>query len=334
MIVPTVILLLIHSIHGTNISMSMECVLQFEEYHRCKIGLQEEFEAKARSGELEGQVENDFRERKTCNFLTAYQNCSEHFTEDCLSDQELYFLRDNEMARIDIQKNEMLPNWDPEKCPPTRHYLYRLQNGYVGFLEDCHDAVLELRSCRKRATFSYYEAIFNDEVSDYERPNLVCDLHTSVLSTCPALAPATCFSDDLLQKMNFWMFVEKSNIPEIFSYQAETCQAVKEVFDSWSEIKKFHLDALIKVYTTEELFMKNAAVNKGMIVVSKTKTINREDVDALPTILQSLRENLLDEMKEKAFKENAQAIVGLKIEIHSVFEGILNMVLYGTLASY
>ena len=109
---------------------------------------------------------------------------------------------------------------------------------------------------------------------------------------------------------------------------------LREVFDSWSEIKKFHLDALIKVYTTEELFMKNAAVNKGMIVVSKTKTINREDVDALPTILQSLRENLLDEMKEKAFKENAQAIVGLKIEIHSVFEGILNMVLYGTLASY
>ena len=109
---------------------------------------------------------------------------------------------------------------------------------------------------------------------------------------------------------------------------------LREVFDSWSEIKKFHLDDLIKVYTTEELFMKNAAVNKGMIVVSKTKTINREDVDALPTILQSLREHLLDEMKEKAFKENAQAIVGLKIEIHSVFEGILNMVLYGTLASH
>ena len=80
-----------------------------------------------------------------------------------------------------------------------------------------------------RATFSYYEAIFNDEVSDYVRPNLVCDLHTSVLSTCPALAPTTCFSDDLLQKMNFWMFVEKSNIPEIFSYEAETCQAVKYV---------------------------------------------------------------------------------------------------------
>ena len=58
-----------------------------------------------------------------------------------------------------------------------------------------------------------------------------------------------------------------------------TIFTLREVFDSWNEVKKFHLDDLIEVYTTEELFMKKAAVNKGMIVVSKTKTINKEDVE-------------------------------------------------------
>ena len=50
-------------------------------------------------------------------------------------------------------------------------------------------------------------------------------------------------------------------------------------------------------------------------------------------IQEASKDELLFELKEKAFEKNAAAIAGLKIEIYSVFEGLHNMVLYETLSS-
>ena len=73
------------------------------------------------SGEIDtNKVENDYQERLACRIHTAYLDCSKHFNEDCFAEHELQMMRDNDIARIGIPNKRQLPNWDSEKCPPTR----------------------------------------------------------------------------------------------------------------------------------------------------------------------------------------------------------------------
>jgi len=328
MLFPAFILLFLHSTHGT--TLSANCIRQFEEFHQCRKRHYEELRAKMHSGEIDTKkVENDYQERLACRIHTAYMNCSKHFNEDCFAEHELQMMRDNDIARIGIPNKRQLPNWDSEKCPPTRDYLYRVKNGYAGFPEECNEAIKAMRSCKDRAGKTFIENFYNETKDEIEN---ICEYQKALLFACPAQAPTTCFSPELLKKMNFWLFVERSGVP-IWLRDDETCPYVKEVLDNWTEAKKFHVDAGIKVFTTNEVIMDKPVEYLGMIVASKSKSIGRNDAEKLLKIQEETKDELLFELKEKAFDKNATAIAGLKIEIYSVFEGMLNMVLYGTLVS-
>jgi len=316
--------------------LSSNCIRQFEEFHQCRKRYQEEWRVKEQSGEIdEKTVENDFQERQACRFVLGYHNCSNHFNEECFADNELQMMRDNEMAvMMGMLTPRRLPKWDSEKCPPTRDYLYRLKNGYAGFSEECNQAVKELRSCKERAGQKFSEDMekhYNDE-DEALLKKTTCEYQTALMFTCPSRAPTTCFSPELLKKMNFWVFIKEADVP-IFLRGGESCSVDKKVLESWSEAKRIHTDA-IQVYTTDKVVIDKASEYLGMVSASKTKTIGKSDIGQLLKIQETTKDELLFELKEKAFDKNATAIAGLKIEIYSVFEGMLNMVLYGTLVSF
>lgn len=328
MIFPAFILLFLHSTHGTRLSAN--CIRQFEEFHRCRNRHYEEIRSKIDAGEIDLKtVEKDYQERVACRFHTAYINCANHFNEDCFAEHELQMMKDNDMDRIGLPNKNQLPNWDSEKCPPTRDYLYRVKNGYTGFPEECDEAIKEMRSCKHKAVKTYFENVDNETKDKIES---LCEKQKALLVTCQAQVPTTCFSPELLKKMNFWLFIERSGIP-LWSRDGESCPYVKEVLDNWSEAKKFHVDTGIQVFTTNGVIMDKPVEYLGMVVASKSKTIGKSDAGELLKIQEETKEELIFQLKEEAFEKNATAIAGLKIEIYSVFEGMMNMVLYGTLVS-
>ena len=92
--------------------------------------------------------------------------------------------------------------------------------------------------------------------------------------------------------------------------------------------------AAIEVYTTNEVVMAKAVENKGFLSSSKVETVKKEDVAEFPKIIKQLQQDLIHELREKALKLNANAIVGLNIEINPLFDGVFNVLVYGSAVSF
>ena len=97
--------------------------------------------------------------------------------------------------------------------------------------------------------------------------------------------------------------------------------------------------AAVEVYTTNEPVMAKEIEYKGMLLVSKVKSSNmfsnigsgsKVRIKGLSKLTSDIREELLLELREKAVQAGANAIVGLRMETNSLFEGVLDMVVYGT----
>merc|ERR1712083_467186 len=99
----------------------------------------------------------------------------------------------------------------------------------------------------------------------------------------------------------------------------------------------------MEVYTTNEPVMARQIHYKGMILVSKNKSRNMfsdigsgfkslvgGEIKGLSKLTSDLRDELLWELKEKAATARANAVVGLRMETNTIFEGVLDMVVYGT----
>eukprot|EP00092_Neocalanus_flemingeri_P007931 GFUD01008558.1.p1 GENE.GFUD01008558.1~~GFUD01008558.1.p1 ORF type:complete len:115 (-),score=39.03 GFUD01008558.1:204-548(-) len=101
--------------------------------------------------------------------------------------------------------------------------------------------------------------------------------------------------------------------------------------------------AAVEVYTTNEPVMAKQMEYKGMLLASKVKSRNMfsdigsgfkslvgGEIKGLSKLTADIREELLWELREKAVQAGANAIVGLRMETNSIFEGVLDMVVYGT----
>lgn len=86
---------------------------------------------------------------------------------------------------------------------------------------------------------------------------------------------------------------------------------------------------------------------KGLVVVNKTKSRNvlvvvgaayqsliGGEIKSMTKLTQKIRNELLEEAKQQARHLDANAIVGLQMTSSTVFEGILDIVLYGTAIYY
>merc|ERR1711915_526618 len=159
------------------------------------------------------------------------------------------------------------------------------------------------------------------------RMNVTCTYHTSVLSSCLASVPSSCFDEESLMTLKFGILVNRASIDRMFRSGINECPAVKEVFDAFEDSKNENVNAGVQIYTTTNQGLEN----RDMIIVSKIKTIAKDELENMPAILEATKNELIFELKKKALAVNAKVIVDLKLDIHSVFEGIFNVVLYGTL---
>lgn len=103
----------------------------------------------------------------------------------------------------------------------------------------------------------------------------------------------------------------------------------------------------VQVWTTAvPECMKNIKY-KGLVIVNKTKSRNAiadvkaviqslvgGEIKSMTKLTQKLRNELLEEAKAQAEYLGANAIIGLQLETSTVFEGILDIVLYGTAVYY
>merc|ERR1711936_715469 len=99
----------------------------------------------------------------------------------------------------------------------------------------------------------------------------------------------------------------------------------------------------VEVYTTNEPCMNKSLEYKGLVLASKVKSRNMfsdigsgfkslvgGEIKGLSKLTSDIRDELLWEIKEKAANIGANAVVGLRMETNSVFEGVLDMVVVGT----
>jgi len=328
------LLFLVFSKETCGETWSLKCVKQIEDYHQCNDRAVNVFEVSMvfRDGR------RDFFERKACNYFIASLKCADVFTVDCFTPEELEFLRENDISSYS-HFDEMLNNWDSEKCPPTKQYLDKLNNVRLALEgeDECQQAIKEFRSCRDRAFATYVADLKagSDGREDYKERKM-CNLDTAFYSSCPTKVPSTCVSNQLWQKYKFWEMIDDKNLEDDHeNWESEKCPVVKDIIKSWNETKNSipaEINA-VQVFRSNDKIMSKAHEYKGLIFANKIQNIQRSKIAELPHLLKTARENLTTELKKKAVGKQANAIVGLKMEVHSIFDGVLNVALYGTAVS-
>merc|ERR1712227_637148 len=86
---------------------------------------------------------------------------------------------------------------------------------------------------------------------------------------------------------------------------------------------------------------------KGLVMVSKVKSRNAfsdigsgfksmvgGEIKGLSKLTSDVREELIEELKEKAVELGANAVIGVRMETNSIFQGVLDMVCVGTAVYY
>merc|ERR1712066_437129 len=99
----------------------------------------------------------------------------------------------------------------------------------------------------------------------------------------------------------------------------------------------------VQVYTTNTPCGAVTQEYKGLVMASKVKSRNAfsdigsglkslvgGEIKGLSKLTRDVREELINELKETAAEMGANAIVGLRMETNSVFDGVLDMVVTGT----
>merc|ERR1712059_22233 len=103
------------------------------------------------------------------------------------------------------------------------------------------------------------------------------------------------------------------------------------------------LISAVETYTTDSPVGAVTQEFKGLLVVSKVKTRNvmsdigsglkslvGGELKGLSKLTQTIREELLYEIKEKAVEMGANAVIGIRMETNTIFDGCLDLVVYGT----
>merc|ERR1712002_767186 len=105
--------------------------------------------------------------------------------------------------------------------------------------------------------------------------------------------------------------------------------------------------AAVEVYTTNEPVMAKQIQYKGMILLNKTKSRNMfsdigsgfksmvgGEVKGLTKLTKDTRQELMEEAKEKAAEMGANAVCGIRFETTTVFDGAIDILVYGTAVLY
>merc|ERR1712025_1157634 len=99
----------------------------------------------------------------------------------------------------------------------------------------------------------------------------------------------------------------------------------------------------IEVYTSDQPCMAQNMQYRGLVVVSKVKSRNvfsdigsglksmvGGEIKGLSKLTSDVREELIAEIKQKAAQVGANAVVGIRMETNTIFDGCLDLVIYGT----
>ena len=94
----------------------------------------------------------------------------------------------------------------------------------IGFKRSSSAEILNILYPRAGQKFVDDMAKHNDDEALLKKTE--CEYQTALMFTCPSRAPTSCFSPELLDKMNFWVFIKESDVP-IFLRGGETCSVDK-----------------------------------------------------------------------------------------------------------
>merc|ERR1712185_621622 len=99
----------------------------------------------------------------------------------------------------------------------------------------------------------------------------------------------------------------------------------------------------VQVYTTNTPCGAVTQEYKGLVMASKVKSRNAfsdigsglkslvgGEIKGLSKLTSDVREELLVEIKQKAAEVGANAVVGIRMETNTIFDGCLDLVIYGT----
>jgi len=99
----------------------------------------------------------------------------------------------------------------------------------------------------------------------------------------------------------------------------------------------------VELYTTDFALEAQGASYKGLIIVNKVKSRNMfsdigagfksmvgGEIKSMSKLTRDTRNELIAEAQEEAVGMGANAITGLRMETNTIFDGTVDMVLYGT----
>ncbi len=99
----------------------------------------------------------------------------------------------------------------------------------------------------------------------------------------------------------------------------------------------------VELYTVDQALQAKDVAYKGLIMVNKVKTrnvlsdigtafksIGGGELKNLTKLTSTIRNELIQMAVEQAQHMGANAIVGIRFECNTIFEGTLDMVMYGT----
>ena len=93
-----------------------------------------------------------------------------------------------------------------------------------------------------------------------------------------------------------------------------------------NKICLFHLDCYNILQVRTRNFFQDVGTGLKSLVGGEVKNLTK--------LTAMMRDELIEEAQEEAEKLGANAIMGIRIETNSVWEGTLEMVLYGTAIHY
>merc|ERR1712029_186207 len=119
-----------------------------------------------------------------------------------------------------------------------------------------------------------------------------------------------------------------------------------EVRISQLTIQKIKMAGKVELYTTDFALDASGASYKGLIVVNKVKSRNMfadigagfksmvgGEIKSMSKLTRDTRNELIEEACQQATQMGANAITGIRLETNTIFDGTLDMVLYGTAVS-
>jgi len=178
----------------------------------------------------------DWIARKSCNYLSAVDHCSNLLIGECHTVQEVNAMKDVQLKGVLEQIEKQISSWDTDKCPTTRDYMKRLNAG-----EDDTEEVSEaeeekvcspeeFRACTQEA-YKVYKAALT--AGPDGRPDWMarkaCNYMTTAVDECGNLLIGTCNTEEevVVMKDSQYQGILNQLAEQVKEWDSDKCPVIQ-----------------------------------------------------------------------------------------------------------